>query len=346
MKSTSALVTAVITLSLTACTTNDAEEETAAPPDYSEVGPWSVGNLSVEIESSGGLILEAEVWFPSDGTGTIPRFYEVISWDLPGIAYTDLEASCESPLPVLIHSHGNGSLPIEMFEVHEHVASHGWLVLSPGHTENTLFDNMQQTEELMVRRPQDIRDVFDWAVAQSTDPESPLYGCVDEAAGYANSGYSFGGYTAFANGGALVASDDDSEAADLSDPRVTAIVPLAPWDAFGSLTEGSSAVEVPSLIIGGERDDTVGTAYIDLFENISLAPSRLASFPDAGHYSFVPIFCPVLNTDGCGDDYVDYDYFVGFMKSSITTFLEEQRGVEGAEEQYPEEDGLFSWSGE
>ena len=36
------------------------------------------------------------------------------------------------------------------------------------------------------------------------DASSPLHGCADPAAGYVVTGYSFGGYTAYATAGALV----------------------------------------------------------------------------------------------------------------------------------------------
>ena len=98
--------------------------------------------------------------------------------------------------------------------------------------------------DVLRRRPKDLTDTYDWLVQLSQDPGSELYGCVDEAAGFVVSGYSFGGYTALVTGGGLV-NEDDVPVHDISDDRVTAVVTFAPWNAYGLLSDGTAEMMCP-----------------------------------------------------------------------------------------------------
>jgi predicted dienelactone hydrolase len=310
--------------------------------DYSEPGDWTAGTLRSEFGARGGNNLITNVWYPSLEQGNDLRTYGWTGWYNQGEAYTDVAPDCSEPRPVMVHSHGNTSINFEMFYLQEFLASHGWVVAAPDHSGNTLYDYTADFYDLLSRRPHDLQDTFDWLVEQSTDPNSSLYGCVDEDAGYVSSGYSFGGYTAYVNGGALV-NDSVGPAFDYSDPRVWGVITFAPWDAWEYLSSGSSAIQVPVLTIGGEADDTVGTQFKDFYSHLTVTPRAMASFHEAGHFSFTPIYCSVWG-NGCGPYYVDQDAFVSFVKTSVLSFSEHLRGRSGALEQLPPEDGNFIWS--
>ena len=142
----------------------------------------------------------------------------------------------------------------EMFYLMEFLASHGWIIVAPDHVGNTYYASWGDLSPFLHRRPADIRDTFDWLLEQNADPTSPLSGCVDEDAGYVVSGYSFGGYTAYVTGGASASDWSGAAITDRADPRVTAVVTIAPWDAY-AITDGTADIDVPVLTIGGERDD-------------------------------------------------------------------------------------------
>jgi predicted dienelactone hydrolase len=228
-----------------------------------------------------------------------------------------------------------------MFYYTEFLATHGWIISAPDHTGNTMYDDTGNFNQVLARRPIDIKNSFDWLVAQSDDPESGMYGCVDESAGYAVSGFSFGGYTAYATGGALVNNLAGTPSEDYSDERVWGIVTIAPWYAY-YLTTGTSEIDVPVMSIGGNRDDTVGTDYQNLHASITSTPRVLGAFPNAGHLTWHPIYC-WSNGNGCGPDYVDQDDATEVLKTSVTAWLEHLRGKEGAIEQLSKLGSELSW---
>ena len=224
----------------------------------------------------------------------------------------------------------------------EFMASHGWLVVAPDHAGNTYYGTWAPWLTLIERRPRDIRETFDWLVAQSADSSSPLAGCVDEDAGYVVSGYSLGGYTAYAVGGGRVTGEMADTLADVADPRATQIVTHAGWDATGFIGTGAADIEIPVLTIGGERDATVGTDSLELHTHVRSVPRARATFFDGGHFTPAPIYCMAWG-DGCGPAYVDPDVYAAITKTSILAFLEHNRGYVGAWEQIVEDPAVVEW---
>jgi hypothetical protein len=155
------------------------------------------------------------------------------------------------------------------------------------------------------------------------------------------SGYSFGGYTAYVTGGASASDWSGYDITGRADPRVTAVVTLAPWDAY-AISDGTADIDVPVLTIGGERDDVVGIEYLSMHSHVTSTPRALGSFFDAGHYSPVSIYCASWG-DGCGPDYVSTEVYEDIVKTSILAFVEHLRGREGAWEQMVEDLDALSW---
>jgi predicted dienelactone hydrolase len=129
----------------------------------------------------------------------------------------------------------------------------------------------------------------------------------------------------------------------LGDSRVNAIVTFAPWNAYSMLQSGTAEIAVPVLTIGGDRDATVGTQYKTLHAKIETTPRALASYANAGHFSYTPLYCSFYSSNGCGSNYVDQDIFVEMMKTTVLSWLEYLRGREGAFEQLPEYSGELTW---
>ncbi len=326
---------------------DDTGGDTAAIPsagNYAGPGVWTAGQDWSEITGSRGDTLYVSTWFPSGDVGGDQTYYGWTDWWTEGESYTDVSPACDSPRPVMVHSHGNTSLSWEMFWLPEFLATHGWIVLAPDHAGNTLYDATTSFTELYQRRPRDIQDTYDWLLVESSDPNSEFYGCVDPDDGYFMTGYSFGGYTAYANGGALVNGSQGEPSDDLGDSRVNGIVTFAPWDAYGLLTHGTSEITAPVLTIGGQRDDTVGTQYLELHGHIESTPRLLADFSNVGHYSFTPIYC-AGEGDGCGGSYFDQGEFTDLVGTAVIAWAEHTRGVAGALEQIPGDiPGELTWT--
>jgi len=311
-------------------------------PDYSQPGAYAVGTLSTEITGSTGIDFAVQVWYPSDAPGSEQVVYDGL---YSGNAYTDTTPSCGESRPVLLFSHGYGGIRWQSGFLVEHLASHGYVVVAPDHTSNTFLDNDDsQFEAVLFRRPQDIIDSFDWAASQSEDASSSLAGCIDSAAGYAVSGHSFGGYTAYAVAGATL-DDQQGGTIDLSDDRAWAVVPLAPWDAY-VLTSGSTAsVDVPVMCLSGTLDETTTWASVTaMYDDLTTTPRYLGEFPTAGHFSFSPLACDFGTMgDGCGDEFLSLDTFTSLVNTATVAFLEETRGMTGALDQLPQDDAVI-WS--
>jgi len=311
--------------------------------DYTQPGEWTAGQVWNEITGTTGATLLISTWFPSSDSGSSSTWYGWTGFWNEGESYTDVTPDCTEPRPVMVHSHGISSLSWEMFYLPEFLSTHGWIVVAPDHDGNTLYDNTEAFSTLVERRPQDLKDTYNWLVAQSEDPTSGFYGCVDAADGYVAAGYSFGGYTAYATGGALVNDSSGDATVDYSDDRVTGIVTYAPWNAYETLTTGTSGIDVPVLTIGGDSDSTVGTQYRSLHSQIESTPRLLGAFDNVGHYSFTPIYCWGWG-DGCGPYYFDQDTFVAMVKPTVLSWIEHIRGREGAIEQIPEYAGEVTWT--
>lgn len=321
-----------------------ADDSVPDAADFSAPGPYSAGTLDDQLEGGAGETLTVQVWFPSNDVGQATVSYDSI---YAGEAFTDVTPACDSPRNVLLFSHGYGGIRWQSPFLGDHLASHGWLVVAPDHTANTFFDNDDsRIDELVVRRPADLADAFDWLVAQSDDPSSPLAGCVDGAAGYAVSGHSFGGYTAYAAGGALIDDPTTGAALDISDPRVWSVMAWAPWNADGVLGDGTSAIAAPVLTLGGERDETTPPEMVrSLHAGVTATPRYLGMHATAGHNSFAPIACELgLEADnGCGADDVDLDAFTAQVGLISLAFLESTLGTSGAIEQLPTTDEALVW---
>jgi predicted dienelactone hydrolase len=293
--------------------------------DLGAPGPWQVGTTERQIEGADGQPLTVQLWYPTTTTAG-PYLYDGL---LSGVAAPDADPDCTESRPLLAFSHGSGGVRYQSAFLTEHLASHGWVVVAPDHRGNTFVDAIPNFPELVLRRPQDIVDAVDAALV-----EPVLDGCLADDT-YAVAGHSFGGYTSFALAGAEVNSPAGGTV-DLGDPRVTAVVGLAPWDAAGGITDGTREVAVPTLVLTGALDETTPLAQVHrLYDPLVVEERWLGVFPEGGHFSFSPVACLLFVGDGCGDDYLPTDRVEALTNLSTSAFLEHVRGTEGAIEQLP-----------
>lgn len=328
-----------VTVLLVACT-GSAPDDGSAPvddtelppaPSYTERGPWAVGTSEVQIVGTDDLPITIQVWYPTTAeSGTVVVYDDLLAGD----AFVDAEPDCSAVHPMLAFSHGYGGIRYQSPFFTEFLASHGYVVVAPDHVGNTFLDATGDVLELFERRPTDVRDAVDWVFAQAGDAGSPYADCVEPDAGYAVSGHSFGGYTAFAAAGADV--DLLGTPLHLGDDRVWAVVAMAPWNGEGAITDGTKAITVPTLVLTGALDETTTLPTVEgQWDALTVEPRAFGLFPEAGHYSFSPVACLLETGDGCGDGFVDLDTFTGIVNTAGAAFLEGTRGVPGAMEQLP-----------
>ena len=122
---------------------------------------------------------------------------------------------------------------------------------------------------------------------------------------------------------------------DYGDERVSSVVALAPWKAFGGMSSGTSSLDVPLLTIAGGQDVTVWGDPADLYSHVTATPRAMGTFPEAGHMSFAPSFCLGWG-NGCGPFALDEEIFTSALSTSVLAWLEALRGRPGAIEQLPQ----------
>lgn len=272
---------------------DETEAEEDAPPAGEDPGPFAVGRETQQVTdpTRDGRTLTIEVWYPADAAAE-PTPYELI----PGVGFdADLATvgsapSAEGPFPVVVFSHGSGGLRQQSASIVETIASHGFVVVAADHAGNTAIDRLLGTEtspEVTARnRVLDVRLLIDEIEA------GLLAGGLADPERVAVMGHSFGGFTALAAAGGFEEIGPD--------PRVDAIVPLAP--ASSRIPDDALAsIEIPMLIVTGSDDQTTPV------EDQSTRPLELASGPatlveiDGGSHEVVTNICDILEAVSAPD---------------------------------------------
>lgn len=307
----------------TSGTDSVAEESAPAPApsdDPSVRGPYSVGVTTVEFVDERGKALTVEVWYPGDvAPGSEPSAYEPTLLTLEAVRNVEPDLR-GAPYPLLGFSHGMLGIRFQSVTLTEHLASHGYVIVSPDHPGNTFLDiDEDAMPQIIVERPDDLRHSIDEVARLATGGHEYLGGVIDSADEWSVLGHSFGAYTALVLGGGQLnydsvlaycaensslacryISDLDPDALSdhgAADDRIRMTIPYAPglWYAFGPDGEGLATVRKP-FVFAGDRDTVLeyDTEARPVYERLA-APKRMATFHDAGHYPFSDI-CVLLGT--------------------------------------------------
>lgn len=218
---------------------------------------------------------------------------------MPGLAVRDAPGEAGS-FPLVILSHGFGGATAGMSWLAENLASKGYVVVAPRHRDPDYSDAAGFPGPLM-RRPLDIAFVAAQARTGARRGDPGL--AAADPARTALIGYSMGGYGVLTAAGAsldprgsanlvpgrlmLPYVRDGVRAGELQVPDVRAVVAIAPagaaFNAWGA--DGLNGVTAPLLVIGGDRDRTVGYAggLKAVFDRATRADRYLLVFQNGGH---------------------------------------------------------------
>ena len=320
---------------------NEYLEIPEGPWDITRKGPYNVGYTVTEmtykiLPSMEDRTLKVVFWYPTKiklmkraayFNGLLRRTN--LTFDNPEV--TDEPAT----FPVLVFSHGNGSIAEQSYFQSEHFASHGWVVVAPYHKNNTIEDNPSAINYgSAVERPQDISAIIDWLEVLPEDEK--LHGRLDLDK-IAMSGHSFGAFTTMAmvgaefavdellaeceQGGANGAPDETCELFNedsielfrdgFYEPRIKAAVPHTPGihDVFRD--EGMASVTTPTLLMTAGRDRALPNDQNGdpMFAAMSGEHARF-DIPNAGHFTYSNM-CGLLGgieqaaNDGCNDTFIE-----------------------------------------
>jgi predicted dienelactone hydrolase len=278
-----------------------------APPAPDGPGPYAVGYTTFEArDEARGRTLPVHVWYPvhpSEAVGA-PAVYGVLILGLESpVAIADAPVARRGFFPLVVFSHGNGGIGLQSFFLTEALASHGFVVVAPDHVGNTLLDAIlgnlgaAQILQSALDRPRDVSFLIDTMIERTFTPGDRFHLALNPfLVGVA--GHSFGGFTSLA-----VAAGFDAEAAGAfgvevpetfepipADPRVRAIVPIAP--ASTPLGDGELArIRIPTLLVGGTLDRTtpLDPEVTRPYERIPARPLYRADLQGAAHFSFTNI---------------------------------------------------------
>lgn len=274
--------------------------------DYARLGPYAVGvKTLVLVDASrrddyagGHRVLVTEIWYPAretarsqkptDFLGFFGKHREAANLFVEHFGATAEEvnrrfktvAVRDAPLrpgryPLLVFSHGNGGVRHQNVFQMDHLASHGYVIVSPDHTGNAGLTPLPDRAvpydrkgrgRAIKERPRDVSFLISRLVAEGERAGGWLHGALDSDR-IAVLGHSMGGLTA-----CRVAE---------TDVRVKAILPMTV--AYGK------QVSIPMMLMLSARDRTMrdaGNALARLYYQACPGPKHLLTLKRGGHFSF------------------------------------------------------------
>lgn len=199
-----------------------------------------------------------------------------------------IEVSPKAPItagqyPLVVASHGNGGSHLLYRTICTQLAKSGYVVAMLEHPGNNRHNNeLEGTYENLVNRPRHVRLTIDAVLSDTAFKSSLLSDKV------AIIGHSIGGYTALAVAGGTPWSEERRRVEVVTDPRVQALVLLAPATPW-YLPEGSLRhVKVPILMLIAEHDPYTPRWHAELVLN-GVPDRNQVTFrvvENAGHFSF------------------------------------------------------------
>jgi predicted dienelactone hydrolase len=216
----------------------------------------------------------------SSTTDKPPRRLATVIWyptsEKSLAAVTDAPPATDgTSFPVVLFSHGDGNEPTQATYLSEHLASWGFAVVAPPHPGNTSADcapcGSDSQADSALNRVDDLTFALD-SVLGLRDDRSQQLGQIIDASRTAAIGYSFGGWT-------VVSAAPTG--------RFNVVIAMAPG-APVSLTDHARATRVPTLVLGGGKDDVVDPQELRrLFSMLPKdVPHYLLFFPAAGHHAY------------------------------------------------------------
>ena len=251
---------------------------------------------------------------------------------LPLLASPDAEAAT-GRFPLVLLSHGGGSTPHVYRGTAAFLARRGFIVALPEHHRDNRGDSTLTGSAFSLQlRARHMRLAIDAVLGAGS-------GLRDSVAGDAVAliGHSMGGATALtvAGGQPWTRDGEPVDTAGLADPRVRALVLLAPAAAWFAAPGALRAVTQPLLLMVGEHDALTPPQHMQWVADGIPDASRVEHVvvPNAGHFAFLTPFPPALRTPALPPALdppgFDRDAFHGEMNARILAFL--RRTLKGAQ---------------
>jgi len=283
----------------------------------------------------------------------------------------------DAPYPMIAFSHGNSGLAEQSWTHMEYMAAHGFVMASCNHVGNTAGDWQQDGEEKVPQsvhdRPYDVRFLVETMIERNGTAGDLFEGLIDpERIGA--SGHSLGGFTTLVVAGGELYFQQYAEKCE-EDPsirfcdylevdcsvvkdgrfpceRIKAAVTFAPAGyGFFDGAAGLSKIEIPMLIMGGDRDGTcpMDSEVIPIYQALSVEERLLVTCINTGHMSFSNICDLVgpindyLKEEGCGEGFTSQAEVFDVMSHYSLAFFRRYLDGDTRYDQYLNADDPARW---
>ncbi len=313
----------------------------AAGPDHApnpaDWGPFPVGvtTMTVDVLDHEGepRSFRVEIWYPTteefrdgpfeeiniyeDAPEEYKPYIEIAKTEVPSMPTKAVRDATvrrgDGPYPIILFSHGAYGVRYQSVFFTIPLASHGYIVASMDHPKNTLYDILAYGYDMDVvvmstmDRPTDAIMTLTAVTHRNETPEDMFYkSMITDKVGM--SGHSFGAFLSLLMGSL--------------DPRIKAIVPMAPASGFlDILGYPADGLKIPTMLMGGLIDKTLppDEELLPVWPKIP-PPKGFLRFPTGGHYTFSDIcvldlikVADILDfgdaedalEDGCGPENID-----------------------------------------
>ncbi len=303
-----------------------------------------------------------------EGVAEEAEYHEVPGDPLPIFGHAIVDAQVDltgGPYPLVVFSHGNWDTRFGSPQYTEHLASYGFVVMAPSHTGNTMANAGESQHRYKILRQLDVIRVINFAAAL-TDEGGGMAGMIDSES-VAVTGHSFGAWTSLAAAGAQMnlnayatwcAENPQSDPSDaglctsfpdhrpelarlagldtvpeglwppIADPRVKAVIPLAPGETAAFGPDGLAVIDIPVMVMVGSQDQLLPPEYHAYlgYQWLQTDQKALVALAGANHLVFGPTCddVPWLLPDGfywCSDPVWDMDRAHDLINHFTTAFL-------------------------
>ncbi len=264
------------------------------------------------IDEARGRTIPYLIWGPSDGTGEAAPVAGNSVFE-PVMAVPN-GTFAEGPHPLVVLFHGTSGNYRAMGWIGSRLAAEGYMVIAANHPGST---SLQVTLQSMMQT---------WSQAEDGSflighlLTSETYGPLIDGDRIIAAGFSLGGYSALAIGGAVIRMDPFqdfcrerpssetcilfgeelygplAEARDqeryLGDPRIRAVVSLAPGLVPFMDPESLRAIDVPALVIAGSQDEMLPVERHARGLLGAIPQGTYVELSNASHFSFLGICTP------------------------------------------------------
>jgi len=265
----------------------------AGDPAYAGRGPHPVGVTTLSLGDR-----EVEVWYPADpaGIGATPldtyfiRDFVPPSFDAlipPEVnppyvtdAHRGVPAAADGPFPLVVFSHGAASFRLQSTELTTHLASWGFVVISPDYLERGLRSVLGSPPVSPRADTVVAGQAIDATRAAAAEPTSVLSGIVEGGEVLAF-GHSAGGGTSLR----LLARPD----VDTAIPMASGVNPLSILTGTAPQVTAEDAV----TWIAGQGDGIAAIANVRTGYDVTPGEKKIVELSGAGHNNAFTDICEI-----------------------------------------------------